>query len=87
MTTLKTEITDYEDFTNSPDGEDNYIPPIFGDSQIQDHSAAFADARLSHARLARAKMHFDGAKALFKGLIFGTTGVALVYIAQSITTL
>ena len=82
-TTLRNEISDYEDFSNAPDGQDCYIAPIFGNVEIKDYNEDFAKAASKREVSYNIRQCVDGVKHLVGGAAIALIGTTLVKWATS----
>lgn len=82
-TTLKNELTAYEDFVNLPDGQDCYIAPIFGNAEINDYNDEFAKIAARREVLYNIKQGFDCIKYLVGGVALALIGTSIVKMAIS----
>jgi|GEM_PF-4701544 len=82
-TTLRNEISDYEDFSNAPDGQDCYIAPIFGNVEIKDYNEDFAKAAAKREVSYNIRQCVDGIKYLVGGVALALIGTSIVKMAIS----
>ena len=82
-TTLRNEISDYEDFSNAQDGQDCYIAPIFGNVEIKDYNEDFAKAAAKREFSYNVNQSLDGIKHLVGGAAIALIGTTLFKMAIS----